>query len=560
MKTPQLSDKKNKKTKESIKTPAPSLHLDSEPIQTSHMQHVESLDRPTANKELPPVLPVTFFSAFQKKTRSIDFLSLLQYKEYIAGFAVSEDSLAYTLYRSGPNGVLPGAYSEVSLPSGVIVDGMLKDKEQWGALVKELFNKISGTHTSSVILSVLPHHIWMATLEFPHTLDKKSLIDAIGLYFEFTLPFPREKSYIDWEILDDKNTSGIQRVEVGAVYKEHIDPYLDVLKKEGITAIAVESHLMSVARCLSNGCTLFVIIYPSGAHMGAYTDHVFRFQRFIPWEHMQRGKDNKKSPAIALCDEITSMIHFLRTETHLSFETEHITLVASQDFRDSFVQAITNDSLLAFFKNENDIVSDPAHAVVCGAALRGLLSRKDDTIMSFTAVGTEKIYEWKRAISFSAFFEKLAIGLSIFFILLYIGSFLFVTTLARRAENRQSAQGVILQDLVKIQEEARQFNQTIGSISDLTKRAPHWKKLFDHISRLTNPGITIHSLSIDNPSDVILTGVATNRDALLQFKASVNSSGIFHEVEFPFSLLVTKENLPFRFSLSFRDHTFLLTP
>lgn len=532
--------------KKSEETQSPSFYTDPAPS--------------VSKKELFPVRPVMLSSGSKKKRWSIDFFSLLQYQEHIAGLAVLEDSLVYMLYRPAPEGISLSAFGEEFIPNGVIVDGLLHDEEQYTTALKQLFNTISNPHTSSVILSIPPQRLWMATLEFPQTLDRKSLTEAIDLYAEFSLPFPKEQSYIDWEIVDGDALSGIQRVMVGAVCKEYIDPYLEVFKKEEFTAIAVESHLMSVAHCMGSGRTLFVIVYPSGVHMGAYIDKIFRFQRFVPWKHVQRKKDEEKDPASALCDEIQNMLHFLRTEPHAPFETENIILVASQDFRNSFMEFIGHDPLSALFKSGNDEMLSPAQTIVRGAALRGLLPRKDDTIMSFTAVGTEKIYERKRALSFSAFFEKLAIGLSMFFILLYTGSFFLVTTLASRAESRQVAQGVISQDIINVQDEAKRFNQTVDEISKLAERSPRWEKLFKQIAHLSNPGIVITSLSVDDPSNVTLTGVAANRDALLQFKAAINSSHVFRDIELPFTLLITKENLPFRLSLFFRNTAFLLTP
>lgn len=521
--------------------------------------HVDP-ELPVPNKEPLSPRPMTAVLGSKNKPLSIDFFSILQYQEYIAGLAVTEDSLVYTLYQSAPEGAVSRAFGEKSLPAGIIVDGMLRDEEQYAIALKELFNTISGTHTSSVILSIPPQHIWMATLEFPRTLDKRSLTEAIDLYFEFSLPFPKEESYVDWEIIDNDTSSSIQRAVLGAVRKQHIDPYREVLKKEGITAIAIESHLMSVAHYMDNGCTLFVIVYPSGAHLGAYADTVFRFQRFVSWKHIRQRKENEESPVSALYDEIRNIIHFLRTETHAPFETQNIILVAPQDFQNSFAEFVARDPMIDFLKNKDDEIRDPAQTIARGAAMRGLLPRKDDTIMSFTLIGTEKIYEWKRALSFSAFLEKLAIGLSVFFVLLYTGSLVLVKTLATRAESRQVAQGVISQDSINVQDEAERFNKTVEELSALAKRPSRWEKLFEHIARLTNPGITITSLSADDSSSIKLTGVAANRDALIQFKASINSSHIFQDIELPFTLLITKENLPFRFSLTFRDNTFLLTP
>lgn len=496
----------------------------------------------------------------KKKRWSIDFLSLLQYQEHIAGCAVMENSLIYALYALTPEGVLPHVLGEQVLQAGTIVDGMLYDKQQYTLSLQQLIFSISGTHASSVILSLPPHHIWMTTLEFPHALDTKSLNEAINLYFEFSLPFSQKESYTDWEIMRSENSSGVQRVILGAVRKRHIDPYLEIFKKEGVTAIAVESHLMSAAHCFGDGRILFIIVYPSGAHIGAYAGSVFRFQRFVSWNHMKQKKEENEDPIPALCDEIRNTIHFLRTETHAPFQTEKIILIASQDFRNSFNEYIAADPLSRLLDNAGEEISNPGQIIARGAAFRGLLPRRDDTIMSFTDVGTEKIYEWKRAVSFSAFFEKLSVGLGIFFILLYAGSLFFVKTLAMRVQNRQIAQGAISQDIINIQDETKRFNQTVETITKLSQRAPRWEKLFAHIHRIANPGITITSLSVSDLSKIEITGVAVNREALLQFKAVMNSSGIFHDITLPFTLLITKEKLPFRFILTLRDNAFLLTP
>jgi Tfp pilus assembly protein PilN len=192
-----------------------------------------------------------------------------------------------------------------------------------------------------------------------------------------------------------------------------------------------------------------------------------------------------------------------------------------------------------------------------GAALRGILPRRADTLLSFTDVGTEEIYEWKRAHSFSALFVKISVLVGLFFVTLYAGSYVLISRLAARTESREASRALVSEDLVRIQEEAKKFNQALLRADELSRRAPQWDKLFASIASITNPGITLSSIASDGP-EVTIAGVARSRDALLQMKATI-ATGAFEEVELPFALLVEREDIAFRLTLKLRNPAFFLT-
>ncbi|MEK9151941.1 MAG: hypothetical protein AAB692_01090, partial [Patescibacteria group bacterium] len=163
------------------------------------------------------------------------------------------------------------------------------------------------------------------------------------------------------------------------------------------------------------------------------------------------------------------------------------------------------------------------------------------------------------AVSFSAFFAKLGIGLGLTFLVFHAGLYFFLSSLGGRAETPRLPEAATVQDVVRLQSEVQRFNAQVSKLEALAQRNPDWKKAIGIAVGLENPGITLTGVFIEKPDEgLVISGVAKNRDALLQLKATANASGAFKDVEIPFTLLVAKGEIPFRFDLRFNDDQVLL--
>ncbi len=502
----------------------------------------------------------------KKAQWSFDFVSLLQYQEHIAGLAIQEDSASFMLYThvSG-NDFVVDTYKEETLAAGVISEGNLIQQDTFMDSMRALWKPMRNRGIGSIILSLPPEHTWLTRIEFPPHLKGADLEDAINLFKEFSLPFSKDDVYTDWELITSDEKKDIPNIVFGAARKSIINSYLQAFSQLEISTIAIENHLISVERSL-RGLQLknmmVVIVYPSSISLGAFSNSCFRFQRSLPWKRITASPEASPSlPYAELCEEIKKFLHFLKTEASDPLEITNVFLIAPEDIVKTFESYAGLD--IPLWRGDISLLGEEYAGnrmalIAKGAALRGIVPRRDDTIISLTPIGTEQIYERKRAVSFSSFFARLAIGIGLFFVLLYGGSYFLISHLAFNVESRQVFQSTGSANAIHIQEEASKFNREVNKLSDLAKRLPQFDQALKNITQVSNQGISISTIAIHDPTTgVNITGFAKNKDSLLQFKASINSSGMFKPVDLPFASLLAKGNIPFRFSLFFEKKDFL---
>lgn len=508
------------------------------------------------------VRAATLHAEHQKKSRRFDAVSLLQYREPIAGVSIGEDAVRFVLYEIGKDGEpsILGS-SEAEVPEGTIVQGELLYRSKLAEALKSAHQNLKGPLATSVVLTLPPERAWFTILELPKHLTKSSVEEAVNLSLQFAVPVPSEETYLDWEF-GIAPESGIWEILVGTIRKEYVTPYLSALEEAGLTAVAVETHALSLFRAVEHSgedAPLAVALYPGGAAFFAYRHELLRFHRFLPWKQLSRGASvTPESLKEWTLGEVKKIIRFLAADEKLALEVNRVLLVGPEEALAVFPAGpIPGTSAELVPVRGQEPFADSSWYPALGAGLRGIIPRGEDAIISFTPVGTEEIYEWKRAISFSAFFEKLAVGLGLFFVLLYLGSYFFLLNLASRAELRQTAQFGVSQDLIKIQEEARRFNSALGRMETLQAQAPRWENTLEALKNFSNPGITITEVSASDPAGITVVGIAESRDALLQFKAALGGSGVFKEPNIPFAALIERQSVPFRFSLAYIDPRFV---
>ncbi|MBI4458170.1 pilus assembly protein PilM [Candidatus Uhrbacteria bacterium] len=478
-----------------------------------------------------------------------DFVSFLQHRESVAGLAADEESL--TLLADA----VAAEQSENVLPAGTVRQNGVGDSDALRQALRDL--KRAAPAARSVVLSLPPEHVWMNVIEFPGYLSKSALEEAIRLHLEFALPFPKEEAYVDWEIIDGGEEIFVRRLVLGAARKSLVDPFTDLLDGAGFSAVAVESHISSIERAIRGEAAdkvLYAVVYPSGVHFGAYDGASFRFQRFVPWDKLiAAGTNAKPSPHQVLVKEAEKIMRFLRAEKHGAMEIKRVAAVCSPEFFSSLAP-LAKGKIPLRAVNAGAEAWNRAALAARGAGIRGTLARREDTLMSFNALGTEAIYEWTRASSFSAFFAKLAVGIGACFLVFHGALYFFLSDIARKAAAREVLRVEESQDVVRLQDEKRKFNLEVAELDALSKRNPEWGTAIGIAGKLANPGITLTGVFIENPAaGMSIAGVAKNRDALLQLKAAAAALGAFKDVEIPFTFLIAKGEVPFRFDLRFVD-------
>jgi Tfp pilus assembly protein PilN len=90
-------------------------------------------------------------------------------------------------------------------------------------------------------------------------------------------------------------------------------------------------------------------------------------------------------------------------------------------------------------------------------------------------------------------------------------------------------------------------NSNMGDVLLINKDQLYWSNLFVKLSGIVFPGIEIETLATMD-YDIIISGIAKNRDDLILFKEKLAKEECFTQVDLPLSELADKENVEFKIS------------
>lgn len=500
----------------------------------------------------------------------MDLLKLLTYEEKIGGISIFDSKIEMLFLNFDPKkGVLSvDASSFVDLPQGVVVGGVLKNEEAFIAALKDLFSKItrwgkSKTKVSSFIISLPANFVYSHNFSFPANLSDAQLDEAMKLNLKFSLPMPEEAVYVDWEPIESKDVVK-KEILLCAGIRGEIDRYLSAFLKIGITAVAVEFHGISISRVVAlnlkdpfltatfSNNNLELVIIEAGA---------IRFlQSFNIGEilNIDAGKTEKD----IIVDKIWRAINFYDSERGQRGFLKKIYLVGDNDkinsYKDLINQGIAGaeteiSQILPVFPQIPLAKNSNLSHITFGAALRGLMPRDEDVIISLMPIGTEEAYERKRRVSFARIASDMISVLSVFFAILFFGSWLLMTILLGNIERSLQRQVNLPEGLIELKERAVNFNEIVGKMDALKQKTPKWSGLVERLGIIGTSGITLTRIDIGSLEGLNISGIALTRDNLLQFKIVLENSGLFTEVKIPFNYLEQKDNIAFSLGLRFKD-------
>jgi Tfp pilus assembly protein PilN len=143
--------------------------------------------------------------------------------------------------------------------------------------------------------------------------------------------------------------------------------------------------------------------------------------------------------------------------------------------------------------------------------------------------------------------------LLVFLILLWhIDYILEINSAASLEQIKTSRQSFSYKDMQDYKEKIKEANARVVGVEKIQRSQLYWSELLAKINKLIIPGIRIDSLGNKN-YQVFLTGVADNRDSLIDFKEKLTKENCFMEVDFPLANLVNKENLAFQMQFMVKE-------
>jgi type IV pilus assembly protein PilM len=163
----------------------------------------------------------------------LDLKELFSGKKSLVGLDIGSSSIKLAEVISNPKGHYLNSFSEIPLPKGVIVDGILADAVTLSAKIKEIF-KISKCGRKGIVTSLAGNSVIIkkVTLEQMNEEELRDLIrDEAGKY----LPFESmDDVNYDFQILGENNYNPNQMdIIIVAAKKEIINSYLEAATAAG---------------------------------------------------------------------------------------------------------------------------------------------------------------------------------------------------------------------------------------------------------------------------------------------------------------------------------------
>jgi len=454
-----------------------------------------------------------------------------------------------------------------ALPRGIIEEGILKKPEQLKSFFNSLKNKLWPKEKNVwVVLSLPSANFFTNILSLPE-LDSDRFYEAIVFNTQMIAPLPMEESYFDWEDWGQSNKDEEREIFIALGVKKQIDPYLEILKEVGFNIVAIEPMALSLARfnyefIEKEKPTLIIDLRAEGIEFIITEGKKLIFFDFDSW-HEIFGKDIPSKITTDLLKkhmgvEIPMLLNFyslkrkkiIQQFVFLGFNTQLVNVLIRW-IQIQYQLTPIQVKLPAYLsKASRDWFG------VIGTALRGLISRNEDTLVSLAPVGTERDYEQNHLLSIISLWSKIIITVGLVMVFL-LG--LLNNTFFRNIQNQYYEAAANPLDpktrekesnLVK---EANEFNNLITKFIQIQKYEVDWKEKLEIIFKeagSSSVNIKRILVSAAPANNITIQGEASKKSLIVDFKDALDKSNLFSDISLPLSALVdTPQGVTFNLSI-----------
>jgi len=441
------------------------------------------------------------------------------------------------------------------LPKGIIEQGILKKPEQLKSFLNSLKNKLwSKDKNVWIILSLPSVNFFTNILSLPE-LDADRFYEAIVFNTQMIAPLSMEESYFDWEDWGPSNKEGENKVFIALGIKKQIDPYLEILKEVGFNVVAVEPLALSLARfnyqfIEKEKPTLIIDLRAEGIEFIITEGEKLIFFDFDSW-HEIFGKEIPPKITLDLLKkhigvEIPMLLNFYSLKRNkiiqqfvfLGFNTQLVNILIK--WIQVQYQFISIQIKLPTYLSK---INRDWFGVI-GTALRGLIPRNEDIVVSLAPVGTEREYEQNHLLSIISLWSKviITVGLVMIFLLGILNNTFF-----RNIQNQYSE--VVANSLdpkarekeSNLVRESKEFNDLVTKFIQVQKYETDWKERLEIIFReagFSSVNIKRILVSASPANNITVQGEADEKSLVVDFKNALDQSNFFSSISLPLSALI----------------------
>ncbi len=163
------------------------------------------------------------------------------------GIDISDSSLKVMQLTHHRDGFAPLAYSDVEIPSTLIVNHVISDESKLAEFITRALKQAKFVNTKYAVVSVPEAKSFVRILKMPKMAESE-IGGAIPFELEQDIPIPIDQVYLDWQVV--KEEADANHVLVMATPKDYVDSLVTALKMAKLRPIALELESQATARAL----------------------------------------------------------------------------------------------------------------------------------------------------------------------------------------------------------------------------------------------------------------------------------------------------------------------
>lgn len=471
--------------------------------------------------------------------------------EKIVGLEITQGFFHAVLIERNKKGALRFSKKKTSLPAGVIAGGAIVDPAALGAALKLFVQTGRDVFRSrNIILAIPGAVVFTDTMQFPQ-LAHEQIAESLALNLKSAALFPLSANevYSDWQPTYSVNPM-YQGVLVSLAPRAHVRAYQNVCERAGLEPVAFESPQASVARAVSNFKNkpgIVIRLLDEGVEFSLIPKGELGYARFVSLPDTLASLDDFK---IFVRDETFRTLAFFQAEQHQESAIASATVISSFAQKRDIASFLSRELGLVIEEAQLDqsLPVEDSFVAAYGAALRGLISREEDTLVSVLPVGTEETYRSRRFLAYASLWSDIINTTAVLLVIVFGVAYLWLSRIhagvkaeAARAQTTGAAQAQVSE----LEGTIARFNTAAGELALLDTLIFPWSNLLERVAdSLAFDGITIHRISAPSRSEGISVSLTANtRDTAIAFKKALEASGIYERVEMPFLSVIQRENI-----------------
>jgi len=498
--------------------------------------------------------------------------TLLNPQPLVAGLQITDLALRFVLAKE--NGSI---FTSLKLPGGIIEEGKIKNKEDFKSALIRLHSQITPQSNKKiyVVVNISENNVYSQVFNLP-LVALENLEEAVKLNLQMISPIDFASVYSDWQKVGENSIDGGQLEILGAfINVKIVDEFIECLGQANFVAAAVEFSSLAISRlasALSNLVQPFLLLHLTvdGLDFALIKNYNLYFNHFVPWPSLDGRQISLSVVKEILVRETKNLLNFASSRwpdtqiNTLVLATPTLEEKLSQIITENFSLAVQKMILPSKLKSPTDkwslednqfssLTSD--WFISLGSALRGLIPRSKDIIISLASTGTEEEFRQETIINFIKLWRNIVLA-SLFFILI---AFFGIDGFLIRTSNSLNNQISNLADLTKnseinsFQQVAQNFNAKVNLALDAKNQTFGWSPFFEKIKNLAANDIIIQRILIQSPTSVILfDGQAADNEAIINFKNELQNDPEFQEVNFSVSSVSPAADGKLNFSMTFK--------